>query len=178
MTVAARRQRVSPTGPFIINEEDGSGPLEVGDGTQGLVLRQSGVEGAAPIAMTGAVVLIDQWRDRVDPNLAIDTIPWLLEQHSAYDIQIDMPMQLPVAPAGNVTISLTAFNLTTLARVTLLTMTRALPDTNFYFQAQLRDAYAKFVTASYNALQVEVTAPATCTVHADLMAILITQYQT
>lgn len=178
MTVAARRQRVASSGRFIQDLDGGSGPLEVGDGTQGLVLRQCGVEGASAIAMTGAAVLIDQWRDRQDPNLAIDTIPWTIKQWSAYDIQLDVPMQLPAAPAGDVTIELTAFNLTTLARVSILSVTRALPDLNFLFPMQLRDAYAKFVTASYNQLQVEVTAPATCTVHADLMALLITEYQT
>lgn len=178
MTVQARRQRVSPSGPFIINEADGSGPLEVGEGTQGLVLRRSGVAGAAAIAMTGAAVVIDQWRNPVDDSDAVTSLEFHIEQDSAYDIQVHMPMQLPAAPAGNVVVSLTAINLTTLARVTILTLTRALPDACFHFPLILRDAYARFVTASYNALQVEVTAPATCVVLPDLMGLLITQYQT
>lgn len=98
-----RRLRIPPSGPFIVDPDGGGGPLEVGDGTPGLVFRAQGIRNAAVQAFTGANLTIG-WQDpELEPGdgPAITELPWVVPGGYLYDLELAMPCNLPAGSAAD-----------------------------------------------------------------------------
>lgn len=180
-----RRLRIPPDGPMIIDGVSGAGPLDVGDGTPGLVFRAQGIRQDAPQAFTGAELLL-QWQDLALPpgiGPAVTVLPWSAPGGFTYDHEICLHCRVPIGSAAvgqTITYTARARNLSTLVVQDLFTGSfiatdNALTNANVIREFDtLVDDYDQFQLAVQNS----GAAVGNFDVITDLLSWRMTQYAT
>lgn len=118
----ARKMRFAPDGPFVRNGEDAP-PLDAGPGTPGVVYHRSGF-GADQVLLGAGNPLLLNWDNNQSPPAATTQLLWNLTRNRFWEFVLDLLIEETVAaPGGNLIVSITAEDLVTSVRSTLVQQT-------------------------------------------------------
>jgi len=171
MTVRVSKLRLSPDGPFWGNESGGQ-TAPVGPGTPGLVFH---AKLAANTNMTGAAVLLS-WDDAGPTPTQV--LPWTLRRTFFYELILDLEFTLPAAPAGALTVDVTAEDTSGVEQTVASSSDIVLPDETEEWPCRFaRVAIDGTAWATDREdVRVRLTADASAIAIAGLTNIVLTQY--